>query len=93
MPGGASSAPLCAPVGRSAMSDAGLSAWSACSSTSRRLSRLPLVDATAISFAAPLITVAFAALFLGEHVRIYRWSAVVVGFLGVLVMLWPHVEH
>ena len=59
------------------------------------LSRLPLVDATAISFAAPLITVAFAALFLGEHVRIYRWSAVVVGFLGVLVMLWPHfsIEH
>src|SRR5690606_28754725 len=31
--------------------------------------RLPLVDATAISFAAPLITVAFAAIFLHEHVR------------------------
>ena len=59
------------------------------------LSRLPLVDATAISFAAPLITVAFAALFLGEHVRIYRWSAVTIGFVGVLVMLWPHfnIEH
>jgi len=59
------------------------------------LSRLPLVDATAISFAAPLITVAFAALLLGEHVRVYRWSAVTVGFIGVLVMLWPHfnIEH
>ncbi len=59
------------------------------------LARLPLVDATAISFAAPLITVAFAALFLGERVRIYRWSAVAVGFAGVLVMLWPHfdLEH
>ena len=59
------------------------------------LARLPLVDATAISFAAPLITVAFAALILGERVRIYRWSAVAVGFVGVLVMLWPHfdVEH
>lgn len=55
--------------------------------------RLPLVDATAISFAAPLITVAFAAIFLGEHVRIYRWSAVVVGFVGVLVMLWPYLDH
>ncbi len=56
------------------------------------LSRLPLVDATAISFAAPLITVAFAALFLGERVRIYRWSAVAVGFVGVIVMLWPYLD-
>ncbi len=55
--------------------------------------RLPLVDATAISFAAPLITVAFAAIFLGEHVRIYRWSAVVVGFVGVIVMLWPYLDY
>jgi drug/metabolite transporter (DMT)-like permease len=56
------------------------------------LARLPLVDATAISFAAPLITVALAALFLGERVRIYRWSAVAVGFAGVLIMLWPHFD-
>jgi drug/metabolite transporter (DMT)-like permease len=56
------------------------------------LARLPLVDATAISFAAPLITVAFAALFIGERVRIYRWSAVGIGFIGVLVMLWPHFD-
>jgi drug/metabolite transporter (DMT)-like permease len=56
------------------------------------LARLPLVDATTISFAAPLITVAFAALFLGERVRVYRWSAVAVGFVGVLVMLWPHFD-
>ena len=56
------------------------------------LSRLPLVDATAISFAAPLITVAFAALFLGERVRIYRWSAVAIGFIGVIVMLWPYLD-
>jgi drug/metabolite transporter (DMT)-like permease len=54
------------------------------------LARLPLVEATAISFVSPLITVAFAAIFLKERVRIYRWSAVVVGFLGVLVMLTPH---
>jgi drug/metabolite transporter (DMT)-like permease len=56
------------------------------------LARLPLVDATAISFAAPLITVAFAAFFLGERVRIFRWSAVGVGFVGVIVMLWPHFD-
>jgi len=56
------------------------------------LTRLPLVEATAISFVAPLITVALAALLLKESVRIYRWSAVAVGFLGVLVMLSPHLS-
>ena len=40
------------------------------------LTRLPLADATAISFASPLITVALAAIILKERVRIYRWSAV-----------------
>jgi len=54
------------------------------------LARLPIVDATAISFAAPLITVALAAIFLAERVRIYRWSAVIAGFVGILVMLGPH---
>jgi drug/metabolite transporter (DMT)-like permease len=54
--------------------------------------RLPLADVTAISFASPLMTVALAALILKERVRIYRWSAVVVGFLGVLVVLSPHLS-
>ncbi|MBX6425194.1 MAG: DMT family transporter [Variibacter sp.] len=56
------------------------------------LARLPLAEVTAIGFAAPLMTVALAALILGERVRIYRWSAVAVGFLGVLVMLSPHLN-
>jgi drug/metabolite transporter (DMT)-like permease len=56
------------------------------------LARLPLVDATAISFAAPLITVALAWLILGETVRIYRWTAVTVGFVGIVVMLWPYLN-
>ena len=56
------------------------------------LARLPLVDTTAISFAGPLITVALAAIFLRERVRIYRWSAVGVGFIGVIVMLWPYLD-
>jgi drug/metabolite transporter (DMT)-like permease len=34
--------------------------------------------------------VVFAALILKEHVRIYRWSAVIIGFVGVLVVLSPH---
>jgi drug/metabolite transporter (DMT)-like permease len=56
------------------------------------LARLPIVDATAISFAAPLITVGMAAILLKERVRIYRWSAVIVGFLGILVMLMPNFD-
>jgi len=53
------------------------------------LARLPLADVTAISFASPLITVAMAAVLLRERVGVYRWSAVAVGLLGVLVMLAP----
>jgi drug/metabolite transporter (DMT)-like permease len=56
------------------------------------LARLPLVDATAISFAAPLVTVALAAIILHERVRAYRSSAVAVGFAGVMVMLWPYLD-
>jgi drug/metabolite transporter (DMT)-like permease len=56
------------------------------------LARLPLVDATVISFATPFITVALAALVLKERVRAYRWSAVAIGFGGVLVMLWPYLS-
>ena len=55
------------------------------------LSLLPIADATAIGYAAPLMTVVLAVIFLGEKVRIYRWSAVAVGFLGVLVILSDYV--
>jgi drug/metabolite transporter (DMT)-like permease len=55
------------------------------------LALLPLADATAIGFAAPIFTVVLAALVLGEVVRIRRWTAVAVGFVGVLVMLSPYV--
>ena len=54
------------------------------------LSLLPLPDATAIGFAMPLMVVALAALVLGEKVRLYRWSAVALGFVGVTLMLWEH---
>src|SRR5262249_33882412 len=56
------------------------------------LARLPLAEVTAISFASPLVTVAMAALMLKERVRVYRWSAVGVGFLGGIVMLTPHLD-
>ncbi|MFK8250804.1 DMT family transporter [Ancylobacter terrae] len=54
------------------------------------LARIPLVDATAISFTTPLITVVMAALLLREVVRPYRWIAVMLGLAGVVIMLWPH---
>jgi drug/metabolite transporter (DMT)-like permease len=54
------------------------------------LTTLPLADVTAISFASPLIVVVLAAVLLGEAVRLYRWSAVAVGFAGVLIMVSPH---
>ena len=54
------------------------------------LARLPLIEANAISFTSPLFSVALAALVLKERVRIYRWSAVTIGFVGVLVVLAPH---
>ena len=53
---------------------------------------LPLPEATAISFLAPLLTVAFAAIFLKERVGIYRWSAVGVGFVGVMIILSPRLS-
>lgn len=56
------------------------------------LAYLPLSDSVAIGYAAPLITVVLAAVVLKETVRAYRWTAVVVGFIGVLIMLTPHLN-
>jgi drug/metabolite transporter (DMT)-like permease len=50
---------------------------------------LPMADAAAISFSAPLFLTALSALVLRERVGIHRWSAVSAGFLGVLVMVRP----
>lgn len=55
------------------------------------LSLLPIADATAIGYASPLLTVVFAALILHEKVHIFRWSAVVIGLCGVLIMLSDYV--
>ncbi|MFZ9132780.1 MAG: DMT family transporter [Gemmobacter sp.] len=53
------------------------------------LALLPLPEVTAIGYAAPLLTVVFAAMFLGEQVRAFRLVAVAVGLLGVLIVLSP----
>jgi drug/metabolite transporter (DMT)-like permease len=56
------------------------------------LARLQLADMTAIGFITPLFNVALAAIFLGEKVRMFRWAAVAIGFVGVLIMLTPHLN-
>lgn len=53
------------------------------------LGLLPLPEVTAIGYAAPLLTVVFASMFLGEQVRAFRLSAVGLGLVGVLILLYP----
>ena len=53
------------------------------------LSLIPVADVTAYSFAAPLLITALSVPLLGEQVGVYRWSAVVAGFIGVLIMVKP----
>lgn len=53
------------------------------------LGLLPLIEVTAIGYAGPLLTVIFAAIFLGERIRGFRITAVSVGLIGVLIVLWP----
>lgn len=53
------------------------------------LAMLPLADATALAFSQPLFSVVLAAIVLHEKVRWRRWTATIVGFIGVLVMVRP----
>ncbi|TIT47205.1 MAG: DMT family transporter, partial [Mesorhizobium sp.] len=53
------------------------------------LTRLPLPEAITLNYAQPLLVVVFSSIFLGEAIRVYRWSAVAVGLVGVLVISWP----
>lgn len=53
------------------------------------LAYLPLAESTTIGFAAPLFAVMLSALVLKEKVGAHRWSAVVIGFLGVLLVMRP----
>ena len=56
------------------------------------LGLLPLPEVTAIGYAAPLLVVVLAAMFLGEEVRIFRLSAVALGLAGVLIVLSPRLS-
>ena len=56
------------------------------------ITMIPLADVTALSFSAPLFATLLAVLFLGERVRARRISALMAGFVGVLVVVRPGVE-
>ena len=56
------------------------------------LSLMPLAEVTALSFTAPLFATVGAALILGERVRLRRWAATGVGFLGALIIIRPGVD-
>lgn len=53
------------------------------------LTRMPLGDAAAIQFLAPVLVTALSGLLLGEHVGPRRWLGVACGFLGVLLVARP----
>jgi drug/metabolite transporter (DMT)-like permease len=50
---------------------------------------MPITEATALGFTAPFFVTILAALILKEVVRLRRWTAVIIGFLGALVILRP----
>ena len=53
------------------------------------IAAIPLAEATAIYFFSPLFVTMFSAVFLGERVGLPRWLALMVGFLGVLLIVQP----
>jgi len=67
----------------------GILGTSAMGLTFAGLGLLPLPEVTAIGYATPIFTVILAAMMLGERIRIIRITAVGLGLVGVLIMLWP----
>ena len=67
--------------GLSLVTGVGLFYWS--------VMQIPLADATAVSFVSPLVVVALAPIVLGEKTGFHRWRAVVIGFVGAIILLRP----
>ena len=53
------------------------------------LRKLPLATVVSISFAAPIFTTIFSIFFLSEKVGLFRWLAVLVGFIGIIIITEP----
>lgn len=70
----------------------GIFGTSAMGLTFAGLGMLPLPEVTAIGYATPIFAVLFAAVFLGERVRIIRLSAVGLGLIGVMIVIAPRLS-
>ena len=57
------------------------------------LRKLPLATVVSISFAAPIFTTILSIFLLSEKVGIYRWLAVIVGFIGILIITEPGISE
>ena len=57
------------------------------------LRKLPLATVVSISFAAPIFTTIFSIFLLNEKVGVYRWLAVLVGFIGILIITEPGISN
>ena len=57
------------------------------------LRKLPLATVVSISFAAPIFTTIFSIFLLNEKVGIFRWLAVIIGFIGILIITEPGINQ
>ncbi len=57
------------------------------------LRKLPLATVVSISFAAPIFTTILSIFLLSEKVGIFRWLAVIVGFIGILIITEPGISN
>ena len=57
------------------------------------LRKLPLATVVSISFAAPIFTTIFSIFLLKENVGVFRWLAVIIGFIGILIITEPGISQ
>lgn len=72
---------------RATVGTIGMQLWFYC------VTSLPLNEATALSFIAPILTTIFAVLFLKERAGWHRWGAIVIGFAGAMVIIRPSPDN
>ncbi len=56
------------------------------------ITMIPLADLTAITFTAPMFLTVLAMVFLGERIHRLRWTALGIGFIGVIITIGPHLS-
>lgn len=70
----------------------GLLGGSAMGLTFVALGKLPLPEVTVLGFISPIIALILSVIFLKETVRLFRWSMVALGLVGVLIVVWPRLS-